>query len=296
LKSTVLFNIRIRASGLTNYLAVIFRALFLACILQAATFAVCAQALQPIPRLSSQVVDKAGLLDSGQLATIKAQLSTFEKSKGSQIVVLIVPTVKPEDISSYANRVANAWKIGRRNVGDGVLLVVASKDQEMRIEVSKILEGAIPDLAASRIITSHVTPHFKLGNYAYGITAGIDQLSARIRDEALPEASSTNMVKNTSDNSGWLQSIFIFIIAVLIFGAGIKGIFGSALGSIIVGCIAGIVVFNNSDMIILAIFAAIFAFFLTLISPFSNSGGSSSGGFSSGGGGDFGGGGASGGW
>ena len=290
------FNIRIHASGLTTYLTVIFRALFVACILQATTFAVWAQALQPIPRLSSQVVDKAGLLNSGQLAALKTQLSTFEKSKGSQIVVLIVPTVKPEDISSYANRVANAWKIGRRHVGDGVLLVVASEDQQMRIEVSKTLEGAIPDLAASRIITNHVTPHFKLGNYAYGITAGIEQLSARIRDEAMPKASSTDKVKSTSENTGWLQSIFIFIIAVLIFGAGIKSIFGSALGSSIVGCIAGIVVFDNSDMIILAIFAAIFAVFLTLISPFSFSGGSSGGGFSSGGGGDFGGGGASGSW
>jgi uncharacterized protein len=103
------------------------------------------------------------------------------------VVVLMVPTVQPEDISSYANRVGNAWKIGRKNVGDGVLLIVAKEDRKVRIEVAKALEGAIPDLAAKRIISETITPKFKTGDYAGGLSAGVDKIAALVQGEALPE-------------------------------------------------------------------------------------------------------------
>ena len=89
------------------------------------------------------------------------KLAAFEQKKGTQIVMLMVPTTQPEDIASYANRVGNAWKIGRKEVGDGVLLVVAKDDRKVRIEVAKTLEGAIPDLAARQIIDEAITPHFR---------------------------------------------------------------------------------------------------------------------------------------
>jgi uncharacterized protein len=101
-------------------------------------------------------------------------------------VVLMVPTTAPEDIASYANRVGNTWKIGRKDVGDGVLLVVAKDDRKLRIEVAKALEGAIPDLAAKQIIDEALTPHFKAGDYAGGLDAAVDQLAARIKGEPLP--------------------------------------------------------------------------------------------------------------
>ena len=108
--------------------------------------------LQPVPALTSRVVDTVGLLDTDARQAIEERLAVLERDKGSQVAILIVATTAPEDIASYANRVANEWKIGRRAVGDGVLLVVARDDRKVRIEVAKTLEGAIPDLAAKRII------------------------------------------------------------------------------------------------------------------------------------------------
>ena len=179
---------------LRGFLHSYVKTLFVALLLQTAVFA---QDVQKIPALTGHVVDTTGLLDASQQAALEAKLDALEKAKGSQVVVLIVPTVQPEDISSYANRVGNAWKIGRKNVGDGVLFVVAFKDRQMRIEVAKTLEGAIPDLAAKQIITNAVTPRFKAGDYAGGISAGVDQLSARIKGEALPEVGAAGTTRDS---------------------------------------------------------------------------------------------------
>ena len=121
-----------------------------------------------------------------QRAGLEQKLAAFEQRKGTQIAILMVPTTQPEDIASYANRVANAWKIGRKQVGDGVLVVVAKNDHAVRIEVAKTLEGAVPDLAASMIIENAITPKFRAGDFAGGLSAAVDQLIARISGEPLP--------------------------------------------------------------------------------------------------------------
>ena len=125
---------------------------FLAIVFAIAAAGAWAQPVQPVPALTARVIDQTGTLDASQRAALEAKLAALEKAKGSQVVVLMVPTTAPEDIASYANRVGNAWKIGRRDVGDGVLLLVAKNDRKMRIEVAKTLEGAIPDVLAARII------------------------------------------------------------------------------------------------------------------------------------------------
>ncbi|MCB2024080.1 MAG: TPM domain-containing protein, partial [Ottowia sp.] len=107
-----------------------------------------AQPLQPVPELTARVIDTTGTLDAAQKAAIEAKLAALEQEKGSQLVVLMVNTTAPEDIAAYANRLGDAWKIGRRDVGDGVLIVVAKDDRRIRIAPAKALEGAIPDLAA----------------------------------------------------------------------------------------------------------------------------------------------------
>jgi uncharacterized protein len=297
-------------------LAVLFcKTLFVAFLLQTAVFA---QDVQPIPALTGHVVDTTGLLDAGQQAALEAKLDALEKAKGSQVVVLIVPTVQPEDISSYANRVGNAWKIGRRNVGDGVLFVVAFKDRQMRIEVAKTLEGAIPDLAAKQIIANAVTPKFKAGDYAGGISAGVDQLTARIKGEALPEVSdSGNNSGNLLGGFDWMDIAIFLFFAVPIGGAIAKSIFGQKLGSLITGGAVGTLAFMATASLVLAGIAGVVALLYALMSGLSGassgrSGGfgrggfggggfggggfGGGGGFSSGGGGDFGGGGASGSW
>jgi uncharacterized protein len=303
---------------LREFLALLRKTLLVSLLLLTGATSVWAQDVQPIPALTSHVVDTTGLLDASQQAALEAKLDALEKAKGSQVVVLIVPTVQPEDISSYANRVGNAWKIGRKNVGDGVLFVVAFKDRQMRIEVAKTLEGAIPDLAAKQIITNAVTPRFKAGDYAGGISAGVDQLSARIKGEALPEvnASNANDKGNLPGGFNWMDLAIFLFFAVPIGGAIAKSIFGQKLGSLITGGAVGTLAFVLTTSLIVAGLAGVVALLFALFSGLSGGsrgrsggfggggfggggggfGGGGGGGFSSGGGGDFGGGGASGSW
>src|SRR5688572_8535022 len=145
-----------------------------------------AQGVLPVPPLTAPVIDQTDTLDAIQLKGLQDKLMAFEQKSGTQIAILMVPTTLPEDISSYANRVGNAWKIGRKEVGDGVLVVVAKNERRVRIEVAKTLEGAIPDLAARQIIEEAITPNFRKDDFAAGLHAAVDRLSARITGEALP--------------------------------------------------------------------------------------------------------------
>jgi len=145
-----------------------------------------AQELRPVPVLTQQVIDQTGTLSAAQREALTSKLERFERENGSQLVILIVASSQPEDIAAFAQRVGDAWKIGRKDVGDGLLIVVAKNDRKVRIEVAKALEGAVPDLAARQIIQSALSPAFKAGDYAGGLNQAVDQLQARIRGEALP--------------------------------------------------------------------------------------------------------------
>ncbi len=277
-------------------------------------------AQQAVPQLTSRVVDTAQILSAGEAGSIETQLARIEQERGAQIVVLLVNSTAPEDISSYANRVANAWKIGRRDVGDGVLIIIAKEDRKLRIEVAKSLEGAIPDLAAKQIISNALAPALKAGQYAQGIEAAIEQLDQRIGAENLPSPSAQDGFNPQEQGFEWMDFFIFLFFAVPIGGVIAKSIFGNKLGSLVTGgAVGGIAFFITASMVIAGIaFAA--ALLFTLMSSFgrsvtgrrgysrgydgggwSSGGGggwssddSSGGGFSSGGGGDFGGGGASG--
>jgi uncharacterized protein len=276
---------------------------------------VLAQNLLPVPALGARVIDQTGSLSADQQAALEAKLAAFEQAKGSQIVMLMVPTTQPEDIASYANRIGNAWKIGRKDVGDGVLLVVAKNDRKVRIEVAKTLEGALPDLAAKQVIDTAITPAFKRGDFAGGLDAAADQLIARIKGEALPDPSP----KSTRSASGFqFEDLAIFFLFAVPVGATvIRSIFGRKLGAVITAAGAGGIAMFITASLLIAGGAALVGLVIALMSN-SNlggrrdnnswgtggwgggsggwSGGSDGGGFSSGGGGDFGGGGASGDW
>ena len=135
-----------------------------------------AQGVLPLPELRARVTDQTGTLDAGQVAALESRLAAFETQRGTQIAVLLVPTTQPEDIADYTQRLGDAWKIGRRDVGDGVLFVVAKNDRRVRIAPAKTLEGAIPDLTARRIIDQVVTPAFRRNDFAGGVQAGVDQI------------------------------------------------------------------------------------------------------------------------
>src|SRR5688572_25896845 len=142
-----------------------------------AVFGARAQDLLPVPPLESRVIDRTQTLDTTQRQAMEQHLANVERELGTQIVVLVVDSTLPEDIAAYAHRVADQWKIGRRDVGDGLLIVVAKNDRRIRIEVAKALEGAVPDLAARQIISETISPAFKRDDYAGGLNAAIDRLA-----------------------------------------------------------------------------------------------------------------------
>jgi uncharacterized protein len=235
--------------------------------------------------------------------------------------MLIVPTTQPEDIAAYAQRVGDTWKIGRKDVGDGLLLVVAKNDRKVRIETTKALEGAIPDLAARQIIESAITPRFRQGDFAGGLSAAADQIMARISGENLPTPESRSAGRQQDSGFDWMDLAIFLFFAVPIGARIIAGVLGRKVGSVATGGVVGVLawIFTSSLVVagIAALVGLVFALFASLGSLGRGSrssswggpgttggfgsgggswGGSSGGGFSSGGGGDFGGGGASGDW
>src|SRR6202158_3413008 len=140
-----------------------------------------------VPPLSGRVVDQTGTLSASDISSLTQTLRDLETRKGSQVAVLIVPTTAPETIEQYAIRAAEAWKIGRKKIDDGALLVVAKNDRKLRIEVGYGLEGALTDVTARRIIDEIITPKFKSGDFAGGISAGVDRIIGVIDGEPLPK-------------------------------------------------------------------------------------------------------------
>ncbi len=176
-----------------------------------------AQDLLPVPALTARVIDKTGTLSVDQQSKLEARLAAFEAERGAQIVVLLVPTTRPEDIAAYANRVANTWKIGRREVGDGVLLVVAKNDHTVRIEVARALEGAVPDLAGRQIIDQRIVPAFRAGDFHAGIDHGLDGLTARIRGEVLPLPTRPGGAPHDNDPSEHVGALAAFALIVAVW-------------------------------------------------------------------------------
>ena len=138
-----------------------------------------------IPPLRARVTDLTATLDDAQRQSLEQALAAFEARKGAQIAVLVVPSTQPETIEQYAVRVEESWKLGRKGVDDGVLLVVAKDDRRLRIEVGYGLEGTIPDVVAKRVIEEDIAPRFKQGDFYGGIRAGTERLMRLVDGESL---------------------------------------------------------------------------------------------------------------
>lgn len=254
-----------------------------------------------VPALTSHVTDQAGLLTAAQRQQLEQTLSDFEAAKGSQIAVLIVASTQPEAIEEYGIRVATAWKLGRKGIDDGVLLLIAKDDRKMRIEVGYGLEGVIPDAVAKRVIAEVITPHFKQGDYFGGIQAGVGRLIRLIEGEALPPP--------TARDVGWsgLSNMLPVAFVIVVFGSGLLiALFGRLIGALFTGGVVAVIfwVSLGSLLIGLLIGSGVFLFSILLggrgyggyYGGYGGGGGFGRGGGFSGGGGSFGGGGASGGW
>jgi uncharacterized protein len=288
------------------------------CLALALNGAVRAQDVLPVPALSARVVDVAKLLGETERVALEQKLAEFEAQAGPQIVVLLVASTLPEDIASYAQRVGDSWKIGRRSIGDGILLLVARDDRKVRIEVAKALEGAVPDLAARQIIDRAITPAFKRGDYAGGLNAGVDGLIARVRGEHLPAPERQAGGAKGGGGFDWETLAMFFFVGVPVVGGVLTAIFGRKLGALVTAGGTGALAWVLSTSLLMAGLAGGVALLLVGVMGVGSAGGrgippifwggggggggrgggfgGGGGGFRSGGGGDFGGGGASGGW
>jgi uncharacterized protein len=267
-----------------------------------------------VPPLTGRVVDQTATLNGSEIASLDQTLKDFEARKGSQIAVLIVPTTQPETIEQYSLRVAEAWKIGRKKIDDGAILVVAKNDRKLRIEVGYGLEGSLNDVTAKRIIDEIITPRFRSGDFAGGISDGVSRILRVVDGEPLPAPA------QRQQNSGLLSQIDplnpFLIVAMVVMGGVLRGVFGRLFGSLATGGLVAAIFWFIAASMALSVIGGVIAFIVTMIGDgMTSSGGvgrgggwvSSGGGYSggssssdsggfSGGGGSFGGGGASGSW
>ncbi|MDD5241583.1 MAG: YgcG family protein [Sulfuricella sp.] len=254
-----------------------------------------------VPPLKARVTDLTATLQPAQQAALEQTLQAFEEHKGSQIAVLIVPTTQPETIEQYAIRVVESWKLGRKGVDDGVLLLVARNDHKLRIEVGYGLEGALPDAVAKRIVSEVISPRFKAGDYYGGISVGVERIIKVIEGEPLPQRKSSGSSGKPLFSGDWLG--FAFVVVVVIGGI-MRALFGQFVGGLVAGSVAAVIAWLLFASAMVALGAGLLVFLFTLfgrggIGGWSSGGGGWSGGGGggfSGGGGGFGGGGASGNW
>lgn len=255
-----------------------------------------------IPLLKSHVTDLTETLSSMEISRLEQQLTDFEAKKGSQIALLIIPTTQPETIEQYSIQVAEVWKLGRKGIDDGVLLLVAKNDRTLRIETGYGLEGVLPDALARRIIDEIIVPKFRQGHFFGGLQAGVEQIISIIEGETLPES------EPAGGASLAVENIIPFLFIALVLGRTLQSMFGRMAGATITGSIAGALTWLISSSIAVALLIAIAIFVISLFEQTGRiihrggpgyrnwpGGGFSGGGFRGGGGG-FGGGGASGRW
>ena len=277
-----------------------------------------------VPPLTGRVVDQTGTLSSGEIASLTQTLKEFELRKGSQIAVLIVPTTGEETIEQFSIRVAEAWKIGRKKIDDGALLVIARNDRHLRIEVGYGLEGVLTDATTRRIIDEIITPKFKTGDFAGGVTAGIERMIRLIDGEKLPAPEPEHWEAPSLFNGIDPLNPFV-LFGLFIVGSVLRAVLGRLVGSAATGGIVGFFAWAVAGSLIAAAVLAVIAFVVSFAADAWGSGpgmgrtryrrgngwvigsgggawssggsasSSDSGGFS-GGGGSFGGGGASGSW
>ena len=273
-----------------------FAALWLSMVLLAPCIAMAQVA---VPALLGHVTYKTGTLTPDQTAGLEQKLTEFENRKGSQLAVLMVPTTDPEDIAQFSLRVVEQWKLGRKNVDDGVLLIVAKNDRTLRIEVGYGLEGVLSDIISQRIINETILPWFKQGQFHAGIAAGLDQIMRVVDGEPMPEPK-----RNQGDAyQGILQFAPFFFVVAIALGGALRRMFGQFFGALVTGVVVTVVAWLLIGALFVSLLAGIAAMLMTLIGlgsrqhgmGYSGRGGFGGGGFSGGGGG-FGGGGASGRW
>lgn len=272
--------------------------------LLALLFSIAAQADVALPPLTQRITDLTGTLDAQQIQALESRLAEFEKNKGAQLAVLIVPTTEPETIEQFGIRVVEAWKLGRKGVDDGALLLIAKDDRTLRIEVGYGLEGALNDATANRIIDEIIVPRFKRGDFYAGIESGLAAMMQVVSGEPLPPP------RAAASGRYNIESL-LFIAFALVVGVGgmLRAMLGRFPAAVLMGGVLAALAWFTVAQLFIALLAGLMAFVFVLLGGgrgFAGYGGFGGGGFGggggwggggfSGGGGGFGGGGASGRW
>jgi uncharacterized protein len=264
----------------------------------------------PVPKLTGRVVDLTGTLTSGERDAIAGRLRDFESKKGSQIAVLLVPSIGPEAIEEFATRVTDAWKLGRAGVDDGVLLVIAKQERKIRIQTGRGVQGVLTDALSKRIIVERITPRFRAGDFAGGISAGLEAVMGAIEGESLPPPASKPPGRQVAQGYSIENFFWLAFVVVPIVGMVLRSLVGRLLGAGLTSAVTGLAAWLLFGSVILGVLGAVVALLLVLFMGVPaggfgrggpggwSSGGSFGGGGGgfSGGGGGFDGGGASGNW
>ena len=217
-----------------------------------------------MPPLQARVTDLTGTLSAEQRQALETRLAEFEARKGAQIAVLLVPTTLPETIEQYARRVLDEWKLGRKGIDDGALLLVAKQDRRLRIETQYGLEGVLPDATAKRIIDEIVTPRFRQQDFYGGISAGIERMIAVVDGEPLPPPPSPAAGGN--DGGGNFESLLMIGFALVFVVAGIlRAMFGRVGGAAVTGGIGGVIAWFIVGSLLAAGAVALIVFVLSTI-------------------------------
>ena len=262
-----------------------------------------ARAEVALPPLTHRVTDLTATLSVQQTQILESRLAEFEKNKGAQFALLIVPTTEPETIEQFGIRVVEAWKLGRKGVDDGALLLVAKDDHTLRIEVGYGLEGVLNDATANRIIDEIIVPHFKRGDFYAGIESGLAAMMQVVNGEPLPLPTRRTATSGKNNIESLMFMAFVLVVAV---GGMLRAMLGRFPAAVLMGGALGVLAWLTVAPLLIAVLAGAAAFIFVLLGGgrgFGGGGfGGGSGGFGgggggfSGGGGGFGGGGASGRW
>lgn len=249
-----------------------------------------------VPALSGRVVDLTGTLAAPEREAIEARLQAFEREKGSQVAVLLVPSIGTEAIEEFATRVTDEWKLGRAGVDDGVLFVVALKERVMRIQTGRGVQGVLTDALSRRIIAERVTPRFRAGDFSGGIGDGVEAILKAIEGEELPPPASRSAGRQAQSFSAIENFFWIAIVAVTVAGPILRSLLGRFLGATFTSGVTGMAAWLVFGSLLVGGIAAFITFLAVLLMGAPGTGVRRGGGGGWPGGGGFSGGGGGGGW
>lgn len=188
-----------------------------------------------VPPLTGRVVDQAGILSAADRERLTATLAAHEQATRNQVAVLIIPSLEGDDLFSFSHRVATTWHLGAKGADNGVLLLVAVKDRKVRLEVGYGLEGALTDARTAQIIRHAIVPHFRQGDFAAGIAAGVDAVLKSLTgtEDASPGSTAPVIVQRDLDILAVFGAVFAGLVAGLLvsrLNRVVGGLAGAAVG------------------------------------------------------------------